>query len=66
MKSNKRNTSSLFSSLNKKAKEDNKNNKQAKKDDKNNKIVYKQKDKLYNRINISKMTLKTIHDITDR
>jgi hypothetical protein len=66
VKSSKRSASPLSSSPNKKAKRDDKNKKKLKRDNKNDKVVYKQKDKSYTRADISKMTLETIHDITDR
>jgi hypothetical protein len=66
MKSNKRSASPLSSFSSKKVKEDDKNKKKPKEDDKNNKIMYKQKDKLYTRTDISKMNPETIYDITDR
>jgi hypothetical protein len=66
VKSSKRSALPPSSSPNKKAKRDNKNKKKLKEDNKNNKVVYKRKDKLYTRADISKMIPETIHSITDR
>jgi hypothetical protein len=66
VKSSKKSASPSSSSLNKKAKGDDKNEKKPKGDNKNNKVVYKQKDKSYTRADISKMTPETIYGIIDR